>query len=533
MSFTGDIYGFRKNGKSHGDVFTTPEVVRFMLDLIGYTADKDLSRFRILEPSFGQGDFLFEIQRRIAQSATTHDFDYVRAFSENVCGCELDPDKYEGTVNALRDLCPGYRAFNLKNEDFLFTKWNMDFDFIVGNPPYVRYENIPSQTRESYKSIFRTFHYRCDLYVLFYEHSLAMLKKEGRHSFICSNRWIKNEYGRKLRATVCSAYHLDFLIDIEGLNPFHEAVLAYPAITVISNTALHDATQFATIDNLNDLRIPISTVPKQLRCADNWDNLFLEGSNDLFSIEEQGFSIGIGVATGADKILIGTDLKDKIEDELLLPVINSRDLSGDRLNWRGEFLINPYRPDGALIDLDDYPKAHKYLDSYRHMLEQRHIVRKGRCWYSLIDKIKPSLKSLPKILLPDISGNRRIFVDNGLFYPAHNIYYVIGHRGEDLEVLAAILMSDFARKQIKNLSNKMNGGFPRWQSQNLRRLRIPFIRKIQSKLRSRLLDAYRNDNQDSINLIVEEIIGSQREPVSKSYRDCTPISLFDFDFEVV
>ena len=52
MNSTADIYGSRANGDAHGDVFTSPEIVRFMLDLTGYTSEKDLSKSTILEPSF-------------------------------------------------------------------------------------------------------------------------------------------------------------------------------------------------------------------------------------------------------------------------------------------------------------------------------------------------------------------------------------------------------------------------------------------------------------------------------------------------
>lgn len=43
------------------------------------------------------------------------------------------------------------------------------FDFIVGNPPYIRYEKIPANVRAVYKKMFATFYYRADLYVLFFE----------------------------------------------------------------------------------------------------------------------------------------------------------------------------------------------------------------------------------------------------------------------------------------------------------------------------------------------------------------------------
>lgn len=79
------------------------------------------------------------------------------------------------------------------------------------------------------------------------------------------------------------------------------------------------------------------------------------------------------------------------------------------------------------------------------------------------------LQNTPKILLPDISGNSLLFIDEGRFYPLHNIYYITGEDIHQLKFLCSILMSDFVRKQIQRLSNNMNGGYARWQSQNLRK----------------------------------------------------------------
>lgn len=109
------------------------------------------------------------------------------------------------------------------------------FDFIVGNPPYIRYEKIPANVRSVYKKMFATFYYRADLYVLFFEKTLKLLKPGGTHGFICANRWLKNEYGKNLRGYIAYNYRLRYIADLERSNAFQEKVLAYPAITVISN----------------------------------------------------------------------------------------------------------------------------------------------------------------------------------------------------------------------------------------------------------------------------------------------------------
>lgn len=531
MNLTSNLYGIRRSGVSHGDVFTSPRVVCFMLDLIGYTSDKDLSAYKVLEPSFGHGDFLIEIQNRLIKSAKKFNFDASEIMSKNIYGCEIDRDKYDKCIDTLRLEMPNFTPSNLKTEDFLFSLWNTQFDFIIGNPPYIRYENIPEKVRNLYKNKFYTFHYRSDLYILFYEHSLRNLSVNGRHCFICSNRWLKNEYGKKLRAYISSSFNLEYIIDVENINAFKESVLAYPSITLISNTEGGKNVKLAKINDLSELDKPIQTKQKKLESFDNWDDLFLSDNiENLSYIEQQGFKIGIGVATGADKIFISKELKNQVEEELLLPLVNAKDLTGNEFIWKGFYILNPYRLNGSIINLDKYPKAKQYLGQFKSILSKRHIVKNGRTWYSLIDKIKPELVNLPKILLPDITGNKIIFIDKGLFYPAHNIYYITGRPLEELEPLAAILMSRFVRSQIENISNKMNGGLPRWQSQNIKRIRIPIISDIPTKLKDKLVDAYQSHNITEIDRIVDSILNLKCEKNLVSVKPAIPKSLFDYDF---
>ncbi|MDE5812269.1 MAG: SAM-dependent methyltransferase [Muribaculaceae bacterium] len=530
-NLTGNLYGTRRCGVSHGDVFTSRWVVNFMLDLIGYTPDKNLSLYRLLEPSFGQGDFLIEIQNRIIQSAKRFNFDATDVMSNNIYGCEIDDSKYDKCIEGLRSAMPNFVPLKLKNEDFLTSSWDAEFDFIIGNPPYIRYENIPKEALNSYKVKFYTFHYRCDLYVLFYEHCLKNLSKNGRHCFICSNRWLKNEYGRKLRALISSSYNLEYIIDVEKLDVFKESVLAYPSITLISNTEIDKNVKIVTVRNLKELKLPLSTTQKQIRNSENWDYLFVsEDIDDLTTIEDQGFKVGIGVATGADKIFISTELEYIVEKELLLPIVNAKDLTGNEFRNRGLRVLNPYDSSGNILDLSKYPKAKKYLESFKPILESRHIVKKGRVWYSLIDKIKPQIIHQPKILLPDISGNNMIFIDYGSYYPAHNIYYITGNSISQLEQLAAVLMSKFVKKQIEGISNRMNGGFPRWQSQSIKRLRIPRIATIPTKLSFKLIRAYHNRNIEEIDSIVNDIIRIQIESTTPRCHQDIQKSLFDYDF---
>lgn len=501
------LYGERQNGGQHGDVFTLPIVVSFMLDSVGYTADRNLSHVRILEPSCGEGEFVVEIARRLISSAAKFGFDASLAFQRNVKAYDIDAAKIARCRQRIAEL-----GFNLCNEniqaaDFLKAEIE-ETDIVVGNPPYIRYENIPTEMLEYCKRTFRTFHYRCDLYVPFFEKSLGILSPGGLHCFICSNRWIKNEYGKKLRRMVAQYYQLRTILNLEQADAFQEEVLAYPAISIISSDLPASTFRYAEYTDVEELNSHV-TEEKRMPHGDDWTEAFNKVSADsrFLTIEQQGFKIGIGVATGADSVFISSELPAKVEEDLIMPGIKARNLRGNKFQWQGEYLLNPYNADGTLVNLDKYPRASAYLEEHRERLTSRHIAKKFPSrWYKTIDRISPDLLSRPKILLPDMSGNTYVFVDDGNYYPLHNIYYIIGSSTVQLRLLAAFLMSDFVRKQLSAVTNKMNGGFPRWQSQHLRKLKIPRLSSIPADDVQMLLSYYERNDISSLNNRIKRFI---------------------------
>lgn len=523
-------YGMRRSGGQHGDVFTSPEVVSYMLDLVGYTSGKDLSTIKILEPSCGEGEFVIEIVRRLRDSSRRYGFDFREVLLKNVYAYDIDGKKIDTCKARLAQegINVSLEA-NILQADFL-TQQILDVDVVVGNPPYIRYEQIPQDLLSNYRQLFHTFHYRADLYILFFEKTLRSLRPGGRHCFICSNRWLKNEYGKKLRAWIAKSFRLETIMSLEKApDAYQEDVLAYPAITLISNASPVASFTFAELTSIHQLENVQGKVLPSPRTED-WSNAFntLSADDTLLTIEEMGFMVGIGVATGADSIFIAKDLPARVEKELLLPALNARDMSGNRLQWSGKYLLNPYKPNGELISLDDYPMAADYLLSHRDALQKRHVARKnpGK-WYKTIDRIVPSLKDTPKVLLPDISGNQVIFVDEGKYYPQHNLYYITGGSIRQLQLLSAMLMSDYVKGQLLSITNCMNGGYPRWQSQYLRKLLMPDINAIEENLANRLLSAYQRFDLNGLNETVDTIVSHPRQ---KSPRKKVSAQQLEFEF---
>jgi type I restriction-modification system DNA methylase subunit len=154
--------------EARGAIFTRPEVVNFILDLAGYTEDKPLHEKRLLEPSFGGGDFLLPIVGRLlsAWRASNKTGSALDDLGDAIRAVELHRETYRTTCATLVSLLKqeGLAARTatalvdrwLSQGDFLLTPLDGQFDFVVGNPPYVRQELIPAPLLAAYRSRFHT-----------------------------------------------------------------------------------------------------------------------------------------------------------------------------------------------------------------------------------------------------------------------------------------------------------------------------------------------------------------------------------------
>jgi hypothetical protein len=112
--------------------------------------------------------------------------------------------------------------------DYLFDASSKQVDFVIGNPPYVRLEDIPEETASVYRRAYPTMRGRADLYVAFFEAALRQLKNGGVCAFICADRWMRNQYGTELRQLITSAYSVDVLLSMHNVDAFEDGVDAYP-----------------------------------------------------------------------------------------------------------------------------------------------------------------------------------------------------------------------------------------------------------------------------------------------------------------
>lgn len=506
-----------------GAIFTKREVVDFILDLVAYRTDKPLHCMRLLEPSFGGGDFLFAAIERLldgwfAADRSSADFE---ALKDAIRAVEIHSDTFASTRAKLAQILKS-RGFTsgqinelatawLLHDDFLLTTLDGQFDFVIGNPPYVRQELIADVLMAEYRARFRTIYDRADIYIPFIERGLTLLKEGGQLGFICADRWMKNRYGGPLRQFVAENFRLKAYVDMVGTSAFHADVIAYPAIMVIARekgattriarrpeinsdylsmlAKAMIATKVGDQAGMKELSgIAVGSEPWILESSDQLALVRrLEGS--FPPLEEAGCKVGIGVATGADKAFIGPFDELDVEDDRKLPLAMTRDISGGAIQWRGFGVVNPFKDSGGLVDLAEYPRLKRYLEERKGEIGGRHVALKAPAnWYRTIDRITPSLTYKEKLLIPDIKGEASIVFDPGKLYPHHNLYFITSETW-DLRALQAVLLSGIARLFIAVYSTKMHGGFLRFQAQYLRRIRVPHWSDVPQSLKEELVRA--------------------------------------------
>lgn len=527
-----DIRDWEHSESDKGEIYTRPEVVNFMLTAIGLNTPDDVKNARILEPACGEGEFVISIVDRLInlpQKRPTVD-----QLSNQLLAIDLVTKSLEITKKKVATLLSsnGYTTTEIVSlldswflpSDFLLEEIAPDFSHVVGNPPYVRVENIPKKLLDEYRKQFSTMTGRADLYVPFYEKSLSLLKSGGKLSFICADRWTKNTYGRSLRSLISKQYSLELYVDLYGVEAFGQDVMTYPAITQIVNekskrTVLKQKATFSKKE-AEEVLLAVNgektTLQTRNSIANNQDP-WLFGSPDQLElirliekkfplIESTGCKIFIGAATGSNKVYV-VDTQDSIsniEKDRLLPIITASEIKSGSINWRGKYLINTYDENGV-INLNKYPNLSSYLHSYKKVLSSRHIAKKDSAnWFKTIDRVYKDRAQSEKLLIPDISNSPIVIYDKGEYHPNNSIYYVCSKEW-NLHALRAVLLSSITKLFISTYSTKIANGYLRYQAQHLRKLRLPEWGDIDPNLQKKLTQAGKNNNSDTFDELASQM----------------------------
>lgn len=224
-----------------GQVFTPAWMVEKILDEIGFTTENpSITTARILEPSVGEGVFLQEAVRRIigaSRAAGADDKEIAEHLAHNVVGVDIDSSVIElcsTNLNAVLDEMSFAEPveWNVFTSDALTYSPEERFDYVVGNPPYIRVHNMPPKLRESVKR-FKSSTGTTDLYIIFYELGLSWLNDTGKLGYIAPNSWLKNTSQKGFRKLLINNRHLSKIVDY-GSFPVFEDADTYTAVAILN-----------------------------------------------------------------------------------------------------------------------------------------------------------------------------------------------------------------------------------------------------------------------------------------------------------
>ncbi len=527
----------------HGEVFTRRWVVELILDLAGFTADRDLATMVAVEPSCGAGAFLVPMVERLVESCRRYGRTLdearmaLRAFDLLPVNAEL---AQKAVVKVLTDdgidlgTATSTAAAWVRCGDFLLSDHGEDgVDFVLGNPPYIRLEDVPAARGAAYRRACPTMRGRSDIFVGFIETGLRLLGPDGVLGFIVADRWMHNQYGAGLRNLVSAGFAVEAVVSMHDVDAFEEPVSAYPAVTIIrrapqSTAVLAEAHRsFGETDaralrkwagsrskRLSSAAVSAAKLPAWFDAGSSWpsgDSTNLALIADLerrfppLESRETGTRVGIGVASGVDDVYLTKD-SSLIETERLLPLLMTRDTNDGVAEWSGTYLVNPWR-DGRLVELAEYPRLRAYLESHAEPVKGRHVARTNpERWYRTIDRVEPGLLEREKLVIPELKAFIQPVLDSGHTYPHHGLYFITSDQW-DMGVLGGLLLSDIAELFVATYCVKMRGGCYRFQAQYLRRIRVPEPRAIGKGDQTALRRAFEARDRGAASAIARRVYG--------------------------
>ncbi len=470
--------------KYFGKVYTPPSVVAHMLDTL---FAESLECMRICDPACGSGDFLVPVAEEICKR-------YLNASGEtrpqylstlgNLTGYDIDGEAADHCRQRLSEVA-GHILGQHYPVDFwrilesdAMDAWTQDeetFDWVVGNPPYVRIQNLEAERRNRiYGAEWKYFRGASDLYIVFYELGLKLLKDRGNLLFISPSGWIRNEAGAKMRNDVDTNHGIVSLWDFRDHQVFH-GVSTYTCIAHIRKGG-YDGDVRAYQWNGNSFTTSCKLIKSGVRWAivgQHAQQARMTESVRLGDIAD----IHVGIQTLADKVFILPAVKwesDSVTVELngmphsLEKGAVRRILKASVLREGQDkverVIIYPYDPSGKLMDeeefIDRFPRAYSWLSENKDRLLARD---KGTFpeakWYGYGREVGIRSALGRKILTSGMNPVPNFQICNDpdiLFYSG---YCIKPRNGVDLEALKDALNTPEMDQHIRSFAQPFRGGW--------------------------------------------------------------------------
>ena len=390
------------------------------------------------------------------------------------------------------------------------------FDCIIGNPPYIQLQKMGTDADALQKMNYDTYERTGDIYCLFYEMGMKLLRKGALLSFITSNKWMRAGYGKILRGHISSNYNPTLLIDFANNKIFDSATVLVNILSLEKcnnkgqtlSCSVEDGFDVSKLSDYVQTHIQISS----FKSDDTWSIL-----NEIeLSIKQKVEKAGIplknwdvemyrGVLTGFnDAFIITSDKREEIlsncvDDserdrtaELIRPILRGRDIRRYGYEWADLWLINTHngvKDSLERIKVEDYPAIKLHLDYYWDKIESR--ADKGDTPYNLRNCAYVDEFSKPKMVWGNLNtkGSYALAPED-MFINAPACMIVPGS-----PYLLAMLNSKVADYYIRNLGVVRNGGFFEYKPMFVEQIPVPLP---QDEIVASIEDVFNSDAPDDL-----------------------------------
>ena len=329
------------------------------------------------------------------------------------------------------------------------------FDVVIGNPPYVRQENI-KEYKPLLKGIYQCYTGVADIYVYFFERGFQILRKNGSLTFITSNKYMRAGYGEKLRRFLSGNAAIRQLIDF-GDAPVFEAT-SYPSIILLQKTAPNQnqvkalswqretpVSEFESVVHKNSFLI----AQKDLT-ADGWRIESPAVLRLLEKLRNAGQPLGeyvqgrfyYGIKTGLNEaFVVDRATRDRLiaehpsSAEVLKPFLRGRDVKRWQVNFSERYLIkiessenkthfwsNKEPKEAERIFAKTYPAIYSHLMQFREKLIKRDD--QGKYFWELRSCKYWQEFEQPKIVYPNICKRNEFAWDDQEFYTNQKAFII-------------------------------------------------------------------------------------------------------------
>ncbi|MFB6182579.1 MAG: Eco57I restriction-modification methylase domain-containing protein, partial [Candidatus Nanohaloarchaea archaeon] len=379
-----------------------------------------------------------------------------------------------------------YLAALLKNEQ--------DYNYVVGNPPYVRKEAIPTETKEALKERYPdTYSGNADLYVYFISRGIDWLSDNGKLGYVTSNKFTKTDYGEGVRKKITEETKILEYSNFERSNFFTD-VTAYPCIFALENRDSADKYDIKVIlaegdpEEISSVTDKIREDLKKGKTVDrDYYSAYKTSSEDLGqrewrfipkqanevfqkldrrktdTLEGVTREISAGIKTGMNSVFVlNRDKAQKLglEQDVLKPILRGSDIKRFNFEPAEEFVVYT---EG--IDIESHPETKDYLAQYKDKLANRSDgAFKGKEWYELNIPHSREIMDERKLVCPDISEENNFALDEQGRYILNTAYLILPEEEyeDKLKVLLGVLNSKPTEFYLKQISPPLRGGYHRY-----------------------------------------------------------------------